>query len=141
LCWVFWREGFVKYLPPVNRCLCFLSSWDCCGNLKLRYGTLRQLSRKERFIVPADSADACPKAEPREQRDLTVYTLASRLQKQKARSNPYMVIFNSTGYFTLMLCDFPPPQCYLTLSMFRSLRFYLSAMPSLPPCHVIRTQA
>jgi hypothetical protein len=36
-----------------------------------------------------DSSDSCPKAEPQEQRGLTLYTFASRLQKQKARSNPY----------------------------------------------------
>jgi hypothetical protein len=47
------------------------------------------------------------KAGPREQRGLTLCTLASKLQKQKARSNPYMVIFNFTGYFTLVLRDFP----------------------------------
>jgi hypothetical protein len=61
--------------------------------------------------------DSCPKAEPWEQRGLTLYTLASRLQKQKARSNPYIVIFNFIGYFTLVLRDFPlpgsawPPSC------------------------------
>jgi hypothetical protein len=54
-----------------------------------------------------DSVDSCPKAEPPEQRHLTLYTLASRLQKQKARSNPYMVIFNFIGYFILVLRDFP----------------------------------
>jgi hypothetical protein len=30
-----------------------------------------------------DSANSCPKAEPRGQRGLTLYTLASRFQKQK----------------------------------------------------------
>jgi hypothetical protein len=85
--------------------------------------------------------DSCTKAEPREQMGLTLYTLANRLQKQKSRSNPYMVIFNFIGYFTLVLCDFSPPQCYMTLLMFRYLRFYLSAMPSLPPCYFLRTQA
>jgi hypothetical protein len=38
-----------------------------------------------------------------------LYTLASRLQKQKARFNPYIVILNFIGYFTLVLCDFPLP--------------------------------
>jgi hypothetical protein len=51
--------------------------------------------------------DSYSKAEPQEQRSLTLYTLASRLQKQKARSNPYMVIFNFIDYFILMLHDFP----------------------------------
>jgi hypothetical protein len=92
------------------------------------------------YCAGTDPADSCPKAEHQEQRGLTLYTLA-RLQKEKARSNAYMVIFNSIGYFTLVLHDFPPPQCSVTLSMFRFLRFYLSAMPSLLPCYFIRTQA
>jgi hypothetical protein len=54
-----------------------------------------------------DTEAVCPKAGLREQRDLTLYTFASRLQKQKVRSNPYMVIFNSIGYFTLVLHDLP----------------------------------
>jgi hypothetical protein len=58
------------------------------------------------YCASTDSADLCPKAEPREQRGLTLNTLASKLQKQKARSNPYMVIFNFIGYFILVLCDF-----------------------------------
>jgi hypothetical protein len=61
------------------------------------------------YCASTDSVDSCPKAEPQEQRGLTRYTLASGLQKQKARSNPYMVIFNFIGYFTLVLLDFPLP--------------------------------
>jgi hypothetical protein len=59
----------------------------------------------------------------------------------KNKSNPYMVIFNFIGYFTLVLHDIFPPQCYITFLIFRFLRFYLSARPSLPPCCFIRTQA
>jgi hypothetical protein len=44
------------------------------------------------------------KAEPQEQRGLTLYTLASRLQKQKARFNPYIVACNSIGS-PPVLCD------------------------------------
>jgi hypothetical protein len=33
----------------------------------------------------------------------------SRLQKQKARSNPYTVLFNFIGYFILVPHDFPLP--------------------------------
>jgi hypothetical protein len=61
------------------------------------------------YCASTDPADSCPKAEPREQRGLTLYTLANRLQKQKARSNPYMVIFNFIGYFILVLGAFPLP--------------------------------
>jgi hypothetical protein len=59
------------------------------------------------YCASTDSVDSCPRAEPQEQRDLTLNTLASRLEKQKARSNPYMVIFNFIGYFIPVLCDFP----------------------------------
>jgi hypothetical protein len=59
--------------------------------------------------------------------------LCKQVTEEKARSNSYMVIYNSIGYFTLVLCDFSPPQCYVTLSTFRFLRFYLSAMPYLLP--------
>jgi hypothetical protein len=79
-----------------------------------------------------DSVDLCPKAQPWEQRDPTLYTLASKLQKQEARFNPYAVACNSIGYFT--------PQCYVNFFMFRFFKFYLPAMPPPPPCYIIRTQ-
>jgi hypothetical protein len=46
-----------------------------------------------------------------------------------------MVILNFIGYFILVLCDFPPPWCYMTFLMFRFLRFYFSAMLFLPLCY------
>jgi hypothetical protein len=69
--------------------------------------------------------DSCPKAEPQEQRGLTLYILANRLQKQKANLNPYTVDIN------LLAISFS--QCYVTFFMFQFFKFYLSAMPSLPP--------
>jgi hypothetical protein len=57
------------------------------------------------YCASTDSTDSCPKAEPQEQQDLTLYTLASRLWKQKARSIPYIVLLNSIGYFTPVLHD------------------------------------
>jgi hypothetical protein len=48
----------------------------------------------------------CPKAELREQRGLTLYTLASRLQKQKAKLNPLVAACDLIGYFIFpVLCD------------------------------------
>jgi hypothetical protein len=38
-----------------------------------------------------------PKREPQEQRELTLYTLASRLQKQKAKLNPHMTACDFIG--------------------------------------------
>jgi hypothetical protein len=59
-----------------------------------------------------------------------------QVTEAKTSSKPYMVIFNFIGYFILVLHDFP-----LTFLMFRFLRFYLSAIPSLPSCYFLRTQA
>jgi hypothetical protein len=124
----------------------------CCGSLLAEIGDSEANSRKQHFIMPAQTqeatfycasmklTDSCPKAEPQEQRSLTLCTLASRWQKQKARSNPYMVTFNFIDYFILVL-RLSPPWCYVTFLMFRFLRFYLSAMPSLPLCYFLRTQA
>jgi hypothetical protein len=56
--------------------------------------------RNNILLLSTDSTDSSPKAESQEQRSPTLYTFASRLQKQKARFNPYMVACNFTGYFT-----------------------------------------
>jgi hypothetical protein len=56
------------------------------------------------YCASSDPADSCPKAKPQEQRGLTFYTLASRLQKQKAKLNPHIAAF--IGYFIFpVLCD------------------------------------
>jgi hypothetical protein len=75
-------------------------------NLKLSYGTLRQLAGSNAYGASTDPVDLSPKAEPREQRGLTLYTLASRLQKQKAKLNPRMAACDFVGYFIPpVLCD------------------------------------
>jgi hypothetical protein len=60
--------------------------------------------------------DSCPKAEPWEHRSLTLYTLASRLQKQKAKLNPLVATCDFIGYFI--------SQCYVTF-IFQFFKFYL----------------
>jgi hypothetical protein len=58
------------------------------------------------YCAGTDSADLCPKVEPQEQRGLTLYTLASRLQKQKAKLDPHMTACDFIGYFiSPVLCD------------------------------------
>jgi hypothetical protein len=58
------------------------------------------------YCAGTDPEDLCPKAETREQRSLTLYTLASRLQKQKAKPNPHMAACDFIGYFiSPVLCD------------------------------------
>jgi hypothetical protein len=81
-------------LTPTTLTEKYLATYLCYRNLEQRHGTPR-LFRKQ-----CGSADLQPKTEPQEQRGLPLYTLASRLQKQKARFHPYMVACNSIGYFT-----------------------------------------
>jgi hypothetical protein len=77
------------------------------------------------YCAGTDPVDSCPKAEPREHRGLTLYTLASRLQMQEAKLNPHMATCDFIGYFiSPVLCDFH-------ISIF--LKFNLSALPSPPP--------
>jgi hypothetical protein len=85
------------------------------GSYKLRNGTLRQIS--------TDPADSCPKTEPWEQRGLTLYTLASKLQKQKQNSTHMWL------HVTLLAISFP--QCYVTF-MFQFFQFYLCFAISSP---------
>jgi hypothetical protein len=73
------------------------------------------------YCASTDPADLCPKAEPREQRGLILYTLANSLQKQKAKLNVHV---------TSLDISFPP--CYVTF-MFQFFKFYLSALSSPPP--------
>jgi hypothetical protein len=52
------------------------------------------------YCSRTDSTNWSTKAEAQEQRGLTLNTFACRLQKQKAKFNPYMFAYNSIGYFT-----------------------------------------
>jgi hypothetical protein len=80
--------------------------WELLAEIR---GLLRQLAGSNILLCQHSLSRLLSKGWAQEQRGLTLYTLASRLQKQKARSNPYMVVFNFIGYFTLVLCDFPLP--------------------------------
>jgi hypothetical protein len=58
------------------------------------------------YCAITDPADLFPKAEPWEQRGLTLNTFASRLQKQKAKLNPLVAACDFIGYFIFsVLCD------------------------------------
>jgi hypothetical protein len=96
--------------------------------------------RKQGFILPAQMPVECPKLSPENKGVLPYVPLQAsyRGNKIKTRFNPYMVICNWIGYFTLVLVPFYP-YCYVTFTI-GFFRFYLSAMPSLPPCYSIRTQ-
>jgi hypothetical protein len=117
-------------------------------------GFLRQLAGSNILLCRHRLSGLVSKGWASRTKDLTLYTLASRLQKQKARSNPYMVIFNFIGYFTLVLCDFPllgtmwPSSCsdfsgFISLlchsyfpATFSGLRPRLFSSDP-PPCYII----
>jgi hypothetical protein len=83
------------------------------------------------YCASTDSADSCPQAEPWEQRGLPLCTLASRLQKQKAKLKPHMAACDFIGYFI------PPVLCDLHVSIFK----VLSLCFTIPfPYPIIRTQ-
>jgi hypothetical protein len=62
------------------------------------------------IIMPAifiSSVDFHPKTEPPKQRGFTLYTFASRLQKQDARFNPYMLYASLLATSPSEICDRP----------------------------------
>jgi hypothetical protein len=74
-----WSRGCIPVTRDVkNHCLHNLGRGlqKCFGKLKQRQGTLKKEAMF--YCAGTDSMDSCPKAEPQEQRDLTLYTLASR---------------------------------------------------------------
>jgi hypothetical protein len=79
-----------------------------------------------------DSVDPSQRLSPWEQRGFTLYTLANRLQKQKSRFNPYMVVCNSIGYFT--------PSAMWPSSHLDSLSFISPLCLPPFPHSIIRTQ-
>jgi hypothetical protein len=76
------------------------------------------------YCASTDSVDSCPKAELRGQRGFTLYALASRLQKEEARFNPFMIACNSIGDFT------PPPPVLYDLLPVQILYIFISLL-----CH------
>jgi hypothetical protein len=87
---------------------------------------VRQFSKKQHLLCRHRLSRLMSKGwAPRTKGSHLVHTLASRLQIQKAKLNPYMVACDFIGYFI--------PQCYVTFFMFQFFKFYLSAMPSPPP--------
>jgi hypothetical protein len=59
------------------------------------------LGRNIYYHASSGSVDFHPKAEPREQRGFALFIFVSRLWKQEAEFNTYMVVCISFGYFTL----------------------------------------
>jgi hypothetical protein len=91
-------------------------------------------ARKQHFIVLAQTQRTrVQRLSPKNKGVLTLYTLASRLQKQKATFNLYMVICNSIGYLTLVLRWPSTPSATWPFSRLDSLSFIsLLCHPFLP---------
>jgi hypothetical protein len=97
----------------------------CCGNLKLRYGTLRQFSRKQCFIVPAQTQQTHVHRLSPENKGVSPYVPLQADYRSKKQSSNHIWL-----HVTSLAISFP--QCYVTF-MFQFLKFYLSALPSLSP--------
>jgi hypothetical protein len=99
----------------------FLSpSWSSC------HGTSRQFSRKQCFIVPAQTQwTRVQRLSPKNKR--VCHLIYPRKQVTEAKSNnPYMVACNSIGYFT-------PPSATWPSSHLDSLSFISLLYHPLPP--------
>jgi hypothetical protein len=71
------------------------------GWLRQREGAPKFSGSKFIKQAGSDSADSSPKAEPREQRGLSLYTIYSRLWKWGVQPVPYRVTYYFIGCFIL----------------------------------------
>jgi hypothetical protein len=69
-----------------------MSPKNCCRNHKMRYGTLRQFSRKQHFTVLSLTQQTSVQRLSPENKGLSPYRPLQAGYRKKARSNPYMVI-------------------------------------------------
>jgi hypothetical protein len=100
----------------------------CCRNLEQRPRMQRQFSRKQHFIVPAQTQWLSPG-----NKGGLPYIPLKADYRSKKQSLTYMWLHVTLSATSL-------PQRYVTFFTFRFFKFYLSAMPFLPPCYIIRTQ-
>jgi hypothetical protein len=99
--------------------------WYCCSNLKLRYGTLRQFSRKQHFIVRTQTQQSCLQRLSPENKEVLPYIPLQAGYRSKQQSSTHIWL-----HVTSLVILFP--QCYVTFFMFQFFKFYLPALPSLP---------
>jgi hypothetical protein len=88
--------------------------YDCYTNLKLRYGTLRQFSRKKGFIVPAQSQWTCVQRLSPKNKEVSPYISSQAGYRSKKQNSTHIWL-----HVTLLAISFS------------SLSF-MSALPSLP---------
>jgi hypothetical protein len=98
----------------------------CCRNPKLRHGTLRQVSMKQHFIVPAQTQQTHVQRLSPENKEVSPYISLQACYRSKQQSLTSIWL-----HVTLLAISFP--QCYVSFFMFQFFKFYLSAMSSLLP--------
>jgi hypothetical protein len=102
------------------------SPTKCCANLKLRYRIVRQFSRKQHFIVPAQTQRTHVQWLSPKNKGISPYTPLQADYRSKKQSITHIWLHE-----TLLAISFL--QCYVTFFMFQFFKCNLSAMPSLPP--------
>jgi hypothetical protein len=108
-----------RHVRGVYKSKCPYLQW-CCGNLKLRYRTLRQLSRKQCFIVWAQTQRLSPK-----NKEVFPYIPLQASYRSKKQSSTHLWLHVTSWLFYFPSAMWP--------SCFNSFKFYLSALPSLSP--------
>jgi hypothetical protein len=92
-----------------------LQSWQGspkkCGNLKLRYGTLRQFSRKQRFIVSAQTQQTRVQRLSPENKVVSPYIPLQTVYRSKKQSSTHIWL-----HVISLAISFP--WCYVTFFMF-----------------------
>jgi hypothetical protein len=111
----------IVHLPDMQ-CLVL----HCCRNLKLRYRTLRQFTRRQHFIVPAQTQQTRVQGLSSENKEVSPYILLQVGYRSKKQSSTHIWL-----HVTLLGILFP--QCYVTSFMFQFFKFYFSALPFLLP--------
>jgi hypothetical protein len=89
----------------------------CCGNLKLRYGSLRQFSRKQRFIVPAQTQQTHVQRLSPENKGVSPCIPLQAAYRSKKQSSTHLWL-----HVTSLAILFS--QCYV-MFMFQFFKFYL----------------
>jgi hypothetical protein len=84
---------------------------SCCGNLNLSYGTLKQISRKQRFIVPAQTQPTCVQRLSPENKGISPYVSLQAGYRSKKQSSSHIWL-----HVTSLAISFP--QCYVTVFIF-----------------------
>jgi hypothetical protein len=87
-----------------------LSPKKCHGTLELRYGTLRQFSRKQSFMVPAQTQRTCVQRLSPKNKEVSLYTSLQTGYTSKKQSSTHTWL-----HVTSLAILFS--QCYVTFFM------------------------